>query len=616
MKTKRHTEMAKAVSSMRSITSHYKPQVSDKVIEAEVRWATFVAKHNLAFLSSDHATKLFKVMFPDSEIAKKFSCARTKTTAIVKVGLAPHFTKRVIDSMSTPFSLLMDESNDKTDKSCIILVRVLDPIVGEVRTRFLDMPVVNIGTAQNLFLALKSSLTKHGLSFEKAVAFMSDTTNVMKGARSGVQKLIKNEIPSLYDVGCICHLADLTVKAGLKALPVDIDQLFVDVFYHFHHSSKRKQQFVDLWCSLFSTEPEIVLKHCPTRWLSLLKCVDRYLRQYDGLKSYFLSCDEAETVKVRNIISRLENPLTKPLLLFLSFILPSVDRFNRLFQKSTENTTSQLYNEMNRLVRLYASNFLTSDTILAANDNLRNLEFAEENQVSNEDLGIGTETWMTIAELEATHDTAPFFNAVRAFYVNSTKKMLNKFPFGDTLLKDLSVLQPENTSSFPFSTVASLAKRFPQIELSDSASLDRLKEEFEDFKLSPGDLPSIVKYKAADGVMRSKAGLFWSEVKKITTFDEQPRFHLLHQLMAGLLSIPVSNADSERGFSMLRKIHTDQRANLDQSTIVALMGMKFNCDDCCCDIKLSSELLSASKKATTLLVTPVSTAAGPSTSST
>ena len=103
-----------------------------------------------------------------------------------------------------------------------------------------------------------------------------------------------------------------------------------------------------------------------------------YLRQYDGLKSYFLSCEEAETVKVCNIISRLENPLTKPLLLFLSFILPSVDRFNRLFQKSTENTTSQLYDQMNRLVRLYASNVLTSDTILAANDNLRYLDFAEE----------------------------------------------------------------------------------------------------------------------------------------------------------------------------------------------------------------------------------------------
>ena len=117
-------------------------------------------------------------------------------------------------------------------------------------------------------------------------------------------------------------MADLTVKAGLKALPVNIDQLFIDIFYYFHHSSKRKQQFVNLWYSLFTTEPEVILKDCPTRWLSLLKCVDRYLRQYDGLKSFFLSCEEAETAKVCSILSRLENPLTKSLLHFFLLSCP------------------------------------------------------------------------------------------------------------------------------------------------------------------------------------------------------------------------------------------------------------------------------------------------------
>ena len=61
---------------------------------------------------------------------------------------------------SGPFSLMMDESNDKTDKSCIILLRLLDPQLGEVRTRFVEMPIVNIGMATNLFEALKGSLTK------------------------------------------------------------------------------------------------------------------------------------------------------------------------------------------------------------------------------------------------------------------------------------------------------------------------------------------------------------------------------------------------------------------------------------------------------------------------
>ena len=45
---------------------------------------------------------------------------------------------------------------------------------------------------------------------------MSDTTNVMKGVRSGVQKLIKDENLNSYDVGCIYHLADLTVKQEWK----------------------------------------------------------------------------------------------------------------------------------------------------------------------------------------------------------------------------------------------------------------------------------------------------------------------------------------------------------------------------------------------------------------
>ncbi len=131
------------------------------------------------------------------------------------------------------FSVLMDESNDKVNKSCIILIKLFDYTVGDVRTRFLDMPIVNIGTAANLFEALKDSLSKKGLDFGKCISFMSDTTNVMKGVRSGVQKRIKDECPQLYDVGCICHLADLTIKAGMETLPVNIDQLFVDIFSFF-----------------------------------------------------------------------------------------------------------------------------------------------------------------------------------------------------------------------------------------------------------------------------------------------------------------------------------------------------------------------------------------------
>ena len=43
------------------------------------------------------------------------------------------------------------------------------------------MPVVNVGSAQNIFSALRESLQQHGLDFSKAIAFLSDTASVKKG---------------------------------------------------------------------------------------------------------------------------------------------------------------------------------------------------------------------------------------------------------------------------------------------------------------------------------------------------------------------------------------------------------------------------------------------------
>ena len=186
-------------------------------------------------------------------------------------------------------------------------------------------------------------------------------------------------------------------------------------------------------------------------------------------------------------------------------------------------------------------------------------------------------------------DTQPFFLSVRKFYLATLKKMLQKFPFGDSLLKDLGIVQPNKTASYPASTVKTLAKRFPQIELSSSDSLDLLAEEFTDFVLSPGDLSGLDYYKDCNGIMKPRAGSFWWGVGKIKSFSGEPRFPNLSKLMAGLLSIPCSNADSERGFS---------KSNLDQTTIVSLMSLKFNSDECCHQVKLDEELLSNCKKAT------------------
>lgn len=73
--------------------------------------------------------------------------------------------------------------------------------------------------------------------------------------------------------------------------------------------------------------------------------------------------------------------------------------------------------------------------------------------------------------------------------------MIQKFSFGDSLLCDLEILLPKKLN---VEKAIGLAKRFPQLELSDSTMLDKLREECLDYILSPTDLPTPVEYTAAD----------------------------------------------------------------------------------------------------------------------
>ena len=146
-------------------------------------------------------------------------------------------------------------------------------------------------------------------------------------------------------------------------------------------------------------------------------------------------------------------------------------------------------------VRLYAANILTTASIEAASGNLKGLNFTD--QLEDENLGIGNDTWIAVATMEEEHDTKPFFVAVRKFYEKSIKKMILKFPFGDSLMCELEILLPGKLKA---ETALALAKRFPQLHISDSASLDNLREECMDYILSPADLPKPVEYTAADVV--------------------------------------------------------------------------------------------------------------------
>lgn len=58
---------------------------ADLVTKAECKMAMLIAKNNWPMAFSDDFSKSVAAMFPDSDITKKYSSGRTKTTQILEV---------------------------------------------------------------------------------------------------------------------------------------------------------------------------------------------------------------------------------------------------------------------------------------------------------------------------------------------------------------------------------------------------------------------------------------------------------------------------------------------------------------------------------------------------
>ena len=79
---------------------------------------------------------------------------------------------------------------------------------------------------------------------QSIIGFTSDTANVMVGKRNSVLSRFINKQP--FSLGCLYHLAALYASAAMKKLSLSVDNLLIDIFYHFKHSAKRYHEFSEI----------------------------------------------------------------------------------------------------------------------------------------------------------------------------------------------------------------------------------------------------------------------------------------------------------------------------------------------------------------------------------
>ena len=161
-----------------------------------------------------------------------------------------------------------------------------------------------------------------------------DNTSVNLGKRNSICTRVLQQDPVTYFMGCPCHIVhNISLKASGSFTSVskfDVEELMIDNYYYFDKSTKGKNGLSE-YCTFCDTEYGKILKHINTRWLSLELAVDQTLRQYPGLRSYFLS-ESNTNARLQRLQQVYSDPMSEIYLMFYQASLQLFVNFNKFLQ--------------------------------------------------------------------------------------------------------------------------------------------------------------------------------------------------------------------------------------------------------------------------------------------
>ncbi|CAF5189187.1 unnamed protein product, partial [Rotaria magnacalcarata] len=256
--------------------------------------------------------------------------------------LAPFFTSKIIQQIaqSSFYSLSFDGSNKGTIKMFPFIINYFTIQCGIVRSA-LEIVEQLRETAQNIVDTLRDLLKKHNLDIQKLTSIGADNTNTNYGRNNSVFTILQLEVVNLLKGNCFCHVLSNSVKVSHQHLPVDVETYLSQLYSHFSSSSKRIAELKEYF-EFVEIEYLCLLQHIKIRWLSLYNSIDRLLKVYEPLASYFcdINNDNADAITCPPAIKIFfSSNMSKCTLYFLHQIL---------FDIQTKNLELQRYSNLHQ----------------------------------------------------------------------------------------------------------------------------------------------------------------------------------------------------------------------------------------------------------------------------
>ncbi|CAG4969372.1 unnamed protein product [Parnassius apollo] len=503
--------------------------------KAEGQLALFIAEHT-SISNTDHLTDLCKEVFHDSKCAKDIKMHRTKCTQVINQVLAPHFKDTLLKDIGTQkYSIILDESTDvSVSKYMGIIIRYFSLNTNNIVSSFLSLEPIERADARSIVTSLVKCLESQSLPIQNLIGIGTDNASVMTGRNNSVIEILKREynLPNLILIRCICHSLQLAVShASESNLPRNIEFLIRETYNWFSISPKRRDEYKALFQTInCGDEPLKILKVCDTRWLSIEPAVLRILAQWNELKLHFslarekcytagllweMYNDEGENI---DPVKLLETLMTLLRSVCVRIIIPGAATTDKDFLTIKVEDHLDPVAHLGHLFESHASNSNLSPQAIS-NIKKRCIDFS----------------------------------------VKLVQEIQNRIPSNYEILAKVTLLSPENTLK----------------QIKDPHALVGLARElgFDDQKTDK----IVQQWKTIQFIEWETAGdsvKFWAQVLKYKNAAGVNTFRELADLAIAAMSLPHSNAEVERLFSVMNTVKNKLRNRMCSLTLNSIIMIR------------------------------------------
>jgi predicted DNA-binding antitoxin AbrB/MazE fold protein len=411
-------------------------------------------------------------------------------------------------------------------------------------------------TSSAIYENIKTKLDSNGLKIENCIAYSADNTSTNYGCQKSVFVNLQSENESIIHANCNAHVIHNSAKFGLKKLPFNVETLIFDIFSHFSVSAKRnaslKQCYVFTECVY-----KKMIRHCPTRWLTLFKAVTRIIEDYDAIKAYFSALSEEETPE--SVLDFFNENVENDVSICEMYLL-FVESYMEIFQfaildleKKNFNAT-HIYDIMAKVERRLSSRLATNER----------------------ETFVGIKLASLLRNSSSERKRQFLFHCNLA-YENALSYLRKWFKFDNSIFKLLKHVNLDE--KIKIEVMQEIANKL-NVKVDDS-----LFDEIEEFN------------KHYETIQDSKKQE--NNVQHWTNALKSKQFPFIEKIMETILAIPVSNANCERVFSLMKRIYKVDRGKLDvkmvKAEICANINMKMDSHEFAHYIKDKKSLLEAAK---------------------